>query len=396
MKNVGIIVDNEFNSDIRVRKEIEILKNNGFSIHVLCFAFDSKQYPEEKNINIVRIPLKRSLKNLLFLLANRLPFYNILWKKNIKQFILKNEIEILHVHDLYMSKSAHLAIKSLEKEIPIILDLHENFPEAVQLYNWTKGVLRNWLSQPKKWLQKEPEYLSYADKLIVLSESFKDELLKRYAFLSPENIIAFPNVIDLRAFEKYTLDPTIKKNDHITLLYFGGIAERRGIFDTITVFKEALKLHQNLELLFIGPIDKADKNRFYNEISQPEVMTNITYIPWIDISKLPSYLHISDIFLSPLHKNKQHESGIANKLFQYMYGGKPIIVSDCKPQKDLIVENDCGLFYTNQQEYLDCIIRLVENNDLRDKLGKNAQEKLYEHYDNDSFKNILVSVYKEF
>ena len=32
-------------------------------------------------------------------------------------------------------------------------------------------------------------------------------------------------------------------------------------------------------------------------------------------------------------KNEQHESGVANKIFQYMWAGKPLIVSNCLPQQ---------------------------------------------------------------
>ena len=32
MKNIGIVVDNEFDSDVRVNKEVEILKKYGFKI----------------------------------------------------------------------------------------------------------------------------------------------------------------------------------------------------------------------------------------------------------------------------------------------------------------------------------------------------------------------------
>lgn len=42
MKSVGIVVDNDFNNDIRVRREVEILKKNGFEVSVLCFGFDKK------------------------------------------------------------------------------------------------------------------------------------------------------------------------------------------------------------------------------------------------------------------------------------------------------------------------------------------------------------------
>ena len=393
MKNIGMIVDNDFNDDTRLRKEVEILKKDGHNIHVLCFAYDKKKYSSVQGVNVCRIKIKKRIKNILFFFINRVPLYELLWKNEIKKFVKKNSIDVLHVHDLYMSKSVHLAIKSLKREIPLILDLHENYPYAVQSYNWTKGGFRNFLSNPKAWLKKESKYLSYASKLIVLSEYFRQDLLQQYNFIDKNDIVSFPNVIDLRQFELYKVDSKVEKSNKVTLMYFGGIAERRGIFETLTVFENGLERGLNIELLIIGPIDKADKNRFLHEINKLKLKDSINYIPWIDISELVTYMHISDIFLSPLIKNKQHESGVANKIFQYMYGAKPIIVSDCKPQKELVESFNCGLSYSTQKEYLDCVTQLVENKELRAKLGTNGFKKLYEKYDSGDYEKILLRLY---
>jgi glycosyltransferase involved in cell wall biosynthesis len=395
IKNIGIIVDNDFVSDIRVQKEVEILKKNGFKINLLCFAFDGKTYPQVQGIKSHRIKIKKRTKDILFFLFNRIPLYELMWKKEIKKFLQFNSVDVLHVHDLYMSKSAASAIKSLRTKIPLILDLHENFPYAIQSYNWTKGSLRNFISNPRSWLKKEPKYLSYASKLVVLSESFKQDLLQRYNFLDQTNIVSFPNVIDLRRFEEFKVNPQIKKSDKITLMYFGGVAERRGIFETLIVFEMCLNRNLDIELLIIGPVDKADKERFLYKINTPRLKDHINYIPWIDISELVTYMHISDIFLSPLVKNEQHESGVANKIFQYMYGGKPIVVSNCKPQKELIESFNCGLSYSTQEEFLSCITRLTENKKLREKLGNNGFKKLYEKYDNKDYENILLGLYDD-
>lgn len=393
MTNLGIIVDNDFDSDIRVRKEVEILKKNGFKIFVLCYAFDKKEYLPIDGIKVHRIKVKKRAKDILFFLFNRLPLYELLWKSKIEKFICENSIDILHAHDLYMSRSAHLAIKSLRKSTPIVLDLHENFPYAIQSYNWTKGRIRSFISKPSSWLRKEAEYLNYASKLIVLSETFKQDLLHRYEFINENDIISFPNVIDFRQFEKFKVDTKIQKSEKVTLMYFGAVAERRGIFDAIDVFKKGLDNELNIELLIIGPVDKADKKKFFNEINDSKLNDKIIYIPWIDISELVTYLNISDIFLSPLLKNKQHESGVANKLFQYMYAGKPIIVSDCRPQKELVESFNCGLSYSNQEEFLGCITKLTKNKTLREKLGANGRFKLYEKYDNKEYENILVGIF---
>lgn len=393
VKKIGIIIDNELNYDIRVRKEIEILKKNASSISILCFAFDNKKYSVIEGVDITRIKIRKKVKDILFFIFNRLPIYEWLWKRNIKKFIINNSIDILHVHDLYMSRAVFKSVKSLKKDIPIILDLHENFPVAIQSYNWTRGKLRGFLSSPKSWQKKESKYLSYASKLIVLSDSFKSNLLQRYTFLNEQNIVAFPNVIDLRQFETFKVDPGVHKSQKVTLFYFGRVAERRGIFETLEVFKLALKKQLNVELLIIGPVDKSDKNRFLKEINSPSIKNNVKYIPWIDLSDFLTYLHVSDIFLSPLIKNKQHESGVANKIFQYMFGQKPILVSDCKPQKELVEGFECGLSYSNQEEYLNKLTKLVEDKKLRDQFGKNGFNKLYEQYDNSNYENILLSLY---
>ena len=43
-KNVGIVLDKEFYSDIRVRKEADILVKNGFNVFVLCYSFKNYNY----------------------------------------------------------------------------------------------------------------------------------------------------------------------------------------------------------------------------------------------------------------------------------------------------------------------------------------------------------------
>lgn len=392
--NIGVIVDNEFNADVRVRKEVDILLNHGHKINVLCFGYDNTKYPDIKDVNVHRILIKRKRKNILFFFQNTMPFYESLWKREIKKFIIYNLIDILHVHDLYMSKAAYMGVKSSKRNIKIHLDLHENFPIAIKSYNWTKGFIKTFLARPNDWRKKEAIYLKYANKIVVLSESFKAHLLNKYSFLSKKNVIVFPNIIDLRLFESFKINTDIKRTGRVTLMYFGAVAERRGIFDTLNVLQKAIKINSNIDLLIIGPIDKADKKLFFRELTKKSLKNHVEYIPWIELKELPTYMNISDILLSPLKKNEQHESGIANKIFQYLYGKKPLIVSDCRPQKELVDSFKCGLSYSTQAEYLNCILVLAKDEQLRNELGNNGFNKLYETFDNDGYEQKLLELYK--
>ena len=140
--NIGVIVDNDLNNDKRILREIDILREAGYTIFVLCFGFDKKMYDSLPGMLITRISISRKLKNTLFFFMNMLPVYEWFWALKIKKFILKNNLEILHAHDLYMSKCTYRGIRKSGKNVKMILDLHENFAYAVTTYNCTKGFLR--------------------------------------------------------------------------------------------------------------------------------------------------------------------------------------------------------------------------------------------------------------
>ena len=388
-KVIGVVIDNDFINDVRVRKEIEILLELKYRIHVLCFGIIGKQYEEIDGIKVTRIWINQKRKDQLFFFFNRIPIYEAIWKRATAKFILKNEIEVIHTHDLYMAKAVKSGIIKSKKNCPLILDLHENYPEAIQSYNWTKGFTRSILSAPKRWEKKEEEYLKYADRIITLSENFKIKMWEKYDFLKIEDMFSFANIIDFRKFENFKIDESIKKKPGTTFFYFGAVAERRGIFDVINAVKEQQRINKDINFLIIGPIDKADKARFYESIK----FDFISYIPWINLSELLSYLNIVDVCFAPFHVNPQHESGVANKVYQYMFGKKPLIVSNCKPQRDLIQSFNAGLVFKDYEELKKHILDLSNNPKKRIELGENGYKALYQKFDSSGFKQQLQNVY---
>jgi glycosyltransferase involved in cell wall biosynthesis len=393
---IGVVVDNELNNDIRVLREIGMLKAHGHEIFVLCFGFGSDYSLPVEGITVTRIRMSRKYKNILFFLLNTLPAYEWIWALKIRKFILVNGIEALHVHDLYMSRSAHIGIRKSGKNIPLVLDLHENYPFTVMTYNWTKGVLRSFISKPAKWKEKEKEYLGYAERLIVLSSDFRDQLLGRYPELTMERFSVLPNVPDLARIEgkNWSSPGKLFPGDEPVLFYYGVIAERRGIFDTLDVFTDLMNDKFPLNFLLIGPVDKKDRQLFLDRIGSELFRDHTRYIPWIDSSELPVYLENTDICIAPFHKNPQHESGVANKIYDYMLGGKPLIVSDCKPQQQLVEKHNCGIVFKDPESMKKAIIRLAVDPALRITMGNNGRKAVLEEYNVNVVRDNLLAIYE--
>ncbi|MGV8815025.1 MAG: glycosyltransferase family 4 protein [Gelidibacter sp.] len=381
--NIGVVVDNEFDHDHRVQKEIRLLQEDGHTIFVLCFDF-KKTYKTYSDLKVKRVTIHRKFRDLFVLLSTNFGFYERLWQKHITEFITENKLDALHVHDLYLAKAAKKGIQKSERNIPLTLDLHENYPAAINSYQWAIKGWRKHVVQPEKWYKKEGEYLNYADDLVVLSNSFKQDLMERFPFLKSDAIYVHPNMPDFdsfQAFEKNEFSVNFE-SEQPTLFYFGVVAKRRGIIDLLPWIIQLLENGNKFHTLIIGPIDKADKNQFYTSINHPLLKQHLTYIPWADVKYLPAYLKKITIGLAPFEVNAQHDSGVANKLFQYMYGEIPILATKCKAQQELIETSACGLLYDTQEEFNTALKRLIENESLRQTLGANGKIKLLELYRN--------------
>lgn len=392
---IGMVVDNEYHSDVRVKREVRLLKELGYTLYVLCLTFDRHYSYKEDDAEIVSIYLPRKLKDVLYFFMNSFPFYEWWWKRKVRRFVSQNALDVIHTHDLYMSKCVKKGIKASGRGIPMILDLHENYPYAIQSYKWTQGTLRSALVRPKSWIRKEGRHLSYAEKIIVLSEDFKQSLLNRYSFLDEKDLIVFPNVVDTQSFDGYPIsDVNAELPQKPRLLYFGMVASRRGIFRTLQSCEKLLHDGIDFSLIIIGPVDAGDKELFFKEISKPVFENHLIYKPWIDLSELPSYLYACDIALAPFDKNPQHESGIANKIFQYMYGKLPIVASNCKPQQELIEKYELGEVFATDDELTEKLKLLIENEEMRQKMGKKAYDVLMTAFHQDAFMPQFKELYE--
>ncbi len=389
---IGVVVDNTFDNDHRVQKEIRLLLDQGHQVSVLCLDFGDS-YKTYHKFEVRRVTINENLKNALVILNTNFSFYNRFWLKHISNFITEENLETLHVHDLYLAKPGRLGIQKSKKEIPLTLDLHENYPAAIATYQWATKGWRKYLVTPKKWGKLEAEYLKYADYWITLSNAFKNELLEKYSFMVRNRVFVHPNMPDLESFEAFEAS-NLQVNftsEVPTLFYFGVVAKRRGIIDILPWLKDLKEEGLAFHILIIGPIDKADKNQFENAIAS--LGDAATYISWSDVKFLPAYLKKINIGLAPFEVNPQHDSGVANKLFQYMYGQIPILATACKAQKELIENSNCGLVYTDEKDFKVKLKQLLASNTLREQLGVNGKKELLKLY-NEKADQAFLKIYQ--
>ncbi len=390
-----MILDHEFPPDVRVENEAISLMKNGFEVYLFCLDFNNqKTFEVIHGINVIRFKFKKLFYKKLSPLAYSIPLYHNLLKAKIKSFIKANTFDVIHIHDMAIAG----LIFELNKlyRLPIVLDLHENRPEIMKTYTHINSGLGKILVNVDNWERKQQELIGLADKLIVVTKEAKKDILK-YQTIKEENIYVVPNSVMLNTFLEYPIENEIiekYKNDFV-ILYLGSTGIRRGLDTAIKAIKICMNTIDNIKLVLVGKSrDDIKLKKLANSLN---IEKYVIFEGWKDLTLFPSYIKASNVCISPLTRNRHHDTTYANKIFQYMCCGKPLIVSDCTAQKNVIQETKCGLIHKAgvEKELAEKILNLHKNPELRKQLGENGKKAVIEKYNWENTSKNLIKLYEE-
>lgn len=389
---IGMILDAPFPPDPRVENEAVSLVNNGHEVFLFCL-----KYANEKSSEIINgIHIKRyssnKLEYKLSALAYTIPLYSFLMKKKITKFIAETNIEALHIHDIRIAEAVYNTNK--KHQLPVVLDLHDNMPEVIKLYPHLQKFPGKYIISPKKWKLKEEEFIRKADKVITVSPEFLEMLATRLQS-EKEKLILVPNTIRKSFFEEYTVNKTIleKYKNNFVLLYLGDTHVRRGLQTAIASITKLKEKIPNIKLVIVGK--NTTDTILKQQVKDLQLENYVDFEGWQDVSLFQSYILASEICISPLHRNLQHDVAYANKIFQYMSFAKPLLVSDAIAQKKLVEKVDAGLIHKekNIDDFSNKVLALYKSKPLRTELGNNGKEFVQNEFCWEETSKKLINLY---
>jgi glycosyltransferase involved in cell wall biosynthesis len=377
---IGMVLDREFPPDDRVEKEARSLINAGHQVYLLCFRFGKEATQESyRNINVQRVYMPKFLFKKLSPLILTFPFYHWYWKVKIRRFILGNGLQALHIHDLPLVGTA-LSIRS-EIAIPIIADLHENYPVFIEISRHTNTRLGRLLVNKKKWYKVERDWLEKADYIICVADEMRNRLA---GFLKgKKEMVVTPNTIDEDGFLQMQISaPQIenKFQDKFCILFFGRFDTARGLDVLLQAAALIRDRIPNLKLILVGDGSMLPGlKQLARDLSLSEI---VSFEGWQKSALLAAYMKNAQIAVIPHVKSLQTDNSSPNKLFQFMLFGKPIISSNCNSIERILRENDSGLIFEsgNSQALADCIMELYHDPDKCSRLGENARQAVMTKY----------------
>ena len=187
------------------------------------------------------------------------------------------------------------------------------------------------------------ENFSYkkSDKVVsVLPNAF--EHMKNHG-LTEEKFVSIPNGIDLEEVKNISPLPeeTLAKipRDKFIVTYAG----KFGISNNLTSVLEAAGTLKNNEKILFLLVGNGPEKENYLKIIADKGLSNVLILDPVPKSSVQSLLALSNVCYIGLTKSPLFRFGVSpNKLFDYLYSGKPIIYA-IEAANDIVAEANCGI-----------------------------------------------------
>ncbi|MBW1971551.1 MAG: glycosyltransferase family 4 protein [Deltaproteobacteria bacterium] len=281
------------------------------------------------------------------ILATVVPFpKTILDKINIYPKISK--FDILFLHRKRLPFFEHLYVRRKAKKI--IYD----FDDAVMVRNSTRENPYS-ITRFRRFVRtvKDSDYIFAGNRFLM-------EQAKKY---NP-NVMVLPTSIDLN---NYPLKNWKIRSDNIIIGWIGDTGSLHYLEKLAPVFEKLAYFDKNIRLKIVC-------SHFF-DLKEMKVIKSL----WSSETEIKDLLSF-DIGIMPLVEDIWSEGKCGFKIIQYMGVGLPVVCSPIGVNKELVKEGVNGFFAKDEQQWIDKIMILAKDIDLRAKMGKEGRKRIEENY----------------
>ena len=369
--SILMVLSNGFTRDPRVANEAESLARNGYEVTVLCWDRNGTLPPEEtqNGIRVVRLRNTAWMRLLPYDLFRLRPFWRFALRRALGLHA-STPFAAIHCHDLDT-----LPVGTFFKArtgLPLIYDAHE-----IWGYLMAQELPGDWGGY---YLWKERRLLRSVDRVITVNEP-----LRAYF----EGVTEAPVTIVMNAKPVITTSYVPPRDDLFRVIYIGTLNNSRFVRETVQAVHDLKGTELTLggigKPAYVGALQRdcreAPNAEFLGRIPQEEV------IPWTQ--KADAVLCLTD----PSDRNSS--IALANKQFEAMVCGRPIIVSKGTYLAEFTERHSVGLAVEHSIGGVrEGLRRLRDDPRLRETLGRHGLEKALGEFNWTRQEQKLLGVYR--
>jgi glycosyltransferase involved in cell wall biosynthesis len=263
---------------------------------------------------------------------------------------------------------------------PVLLEVNE-----LAGFNRVRGLIMERLARRiDAWV------FSRADHILCVSRVLADEAQQRGA--KRESVHVLPNAIDVNRFRGSGLGQPVRARldleDSIVVGHVGLFHRWDRLDVLIEVVKSIRDRNPKVKVLLVG--DGPEMENLKQTAFRLEMEREVIFLGPVLRDEVPAYIDAMDICVLP--DSSAFGSPIA--LFEFMAMGKPCVVPDLGPMRDVIDDNTTGLLFPHgdYKALEKALLRLVEDSELRNQVGARARQTVYERHTWDANARLVVQL----
>lgn len=282
--------------------------------------------------------------------------------------LITSKPDIIHIQSYMLIHSDITSILSRMKKIPAVLTVH-TFGDApprphlgalMKFYIHTLGKMN----------------LKFASKIIVLVPDAAEYISQ--LGINKEKICIIPNGINYNHFLNMPSPYEFKKDykiDGKMVLFVGELSSRKGVQYLIKAMPKILRKNSDTTLVIVG-VDYGFKNHLEDLSHKLGLGNNVLFTGPISNEGLLKAYSACDVFVLPSERE-----GLPTVILEAMASRKPVVATNIGGNPYVIEDGVTGFLveYGDETKLADKIIYLLENEDIREKIGKNARKKVEDY-----------------
>jgi len=257
----------------------------------------------------------------------------------------------------------------------MILDIRST-PVEVHTFRWFLGELifkSSMITAAKMF-----------DGITLATNRMKKEVCQKFR-LNPELTRVWHNGVDANLFrprksEGREMREKLGLSDRFIVFYHGAFRAHGGIAETIQSIEILKKDYPSITLFLLGG---PGLKLFENLIRENKIEDRVVIHKPVDYSEVPKYIAIADVGIVPLPDIPDWRFQSPLKLIEYLAMEKVVIATDIPANRELIGEEECGIYASaaSPEAIADAILHAYNNRKKLKKWGSSARAIVKEEYD---------------
>jgi glycosyltransferase involved in cell wall biosynthesis len=363
----------------RVGKQVNALLGAGHKVTILSRGKPGNPRLEsDGSLSVIRMPAFRS--KALDRIVSYPVFLNPVWVRSIRSHARRIKADAIVVRDLPLAPAA-LHVGASEG-LPVHYDMAEVYPIALHtLLPHESGTVVRVVRATGAAEAIERWVVHRAATTFVVSEESRNRCVglgvPRERVVLVGNTPANPEAL----LAEWSRPADIADLEgRPTALFVGNVFADRGLRYAVDAMKAVAREVPNAALVIIG--DGRECAPLREQVAREGLGDSVRLLGWKHHRDHPAYLRHSHVGILPFLATEHIRITLANKLFDYMGAGLPVLASDVPPMRRILDETDSGVLVpaADAGALARALVQLFTDAALRERLGKNGKAAIADQY----------------